>query len=198
MHWGIEQHRYPSPEQRLIARRMSESGACLVLGHHPHVVQGMERIGGSAVAYSLGNFVLDDFVWRAGENGAAGDRVMSMKPVNRIGAVLEATIEGGRVAKMAMAPTLLPHGGTVIPAATATNRRTFRRLNRRLGLPFYTPLWHLHAAGKEWELRIRPNLAPSGLFRKLRGLRLRHLREIGGLLRRSARVVAGRATNPYE
>jgi len=37
-------------------------GAKLIIGHHPHVVQGIEIINGGFVAYSLGNFIFDSFL----------------------------------------------------------------------------------------------------------------------------------------
>jgi poly-gamma-glutamate synthesis protein (capsule biosynthesis protein) len=56
-HWGIEHARHPRPGERELARLAVDSGADLVLGHHPHVLQGVERYRGAVIAYSLGNFV---------------------------------------------------------------------------------------------------------------------------------------------
>lgn len=56
LHWGIEYVRYPSPAQVTLGRELIAEGANLVLGHHPHVVQGIERVGSSLIAYSLGSF----------------------------------------------------------------------------------------------------------------------------------------------
>jgi len=56
LHWGVEYVRYPSPAQVKLARELIAEGTGLVLGHHPHVVQGLERIGSSLVMYSLGSF----------------------------------------------------------------------------------------------------------------------------------------------
>jgi poly-gamma-glutamate synthesis protein (capsule biosynthesis protein) len=56
LHWGIENVFYPSPDQVRLARKLIDAGAVLVLGHHPHVVQGIERYKGGLIAYSLGNF----------------------------------------------------------------------------------------------------------------------------------------------
>ncbi|MEN6337234.1 MAG: CapA family protein [Phycisphaerales bacterium] len=56
LHWGIEYVRYPSPSQVALARELVAEGTHLVLGHHPHVVQGFERIGSSLILYSLGSF----------------------------------------------------------------------------------------------------------------------------------------------
>jgi len=58
-HWGTEYMDYPSAEQKVVAASFATAGATLVLGHHPHVVQGVERRNGALVAYSLGNFIFD-------------------------------------------------------------------------------------------------------------------------------------------
>jgi len=57
LHWGREYFRYPEPEQRTLAQAFAEAGADLIVGIHPHVVQGSERFGDTPVYYSLGNFV---------------------------------------------------------------------------------------------------------------------------------------------
>jgi len=59
IHWGVEYTLTPSDEQRLIARRAIDAGAALVVGSHPHWVQGMEVYRGKPIVYSLGNFVFD-------------------------------------------------------------------------------------------------------------------------------------------
>lgn len=55
-HWGIEYDYYPSGNQKSIARYAISEGADLVLGHHPHVLQGVEKYKGRYIVYSLGNF----------------------------------------------------------------------------------------------------------------------------------------------
>jgi poly-gamma-glutamate capsule biosynthesis protein CapA/YwtB (metallophosphatase superfamily) len=56
-HWGIELATSPNSEQRNLAHLAVDNGADLVLGHHPHVVQGFEMYKNRLIAYSLGNFV---------------------------------------------------------------------------------------------------------------------------------------------
>lgn len=56
LHWGFELVQYPSPWQQRFARQLIECGAHLVIGHHPHVIQGIERFKNGLIAYSLGNF----------------------------------------------------------------------------------------------------------------------------------------------
>ncbi|HDG97269.1 MAG TPA: CapA family protein [Desulfobacterales bacterium] len=60
LHFGYENVEYPPPECRKQARKAIEFGADLILGHHPHVIQGMEAYKRGFIAYSLGNFVFDN------------------------------------------------------------------------------------------------------------------------------------------
>ena len=56
-HWGREGSKGPDAYQLALAKAAVDSGAAAVLGSHPHVLHGMERLGPAAVFYSLGNFV---------------------------------------------------------------------------------------------------------------------------------------------
>jgi poly-gamma-glutamate synthesis protein (capsule biosynthesis protein) len=55
-HWGKEGHNTPLPVQRSIAHKAIDAGADVIIGHHPHVLQGIERYGKGIIFYSLGNF----------------------------------------------------------------------------------------------------------------------------------------------
>lgn len=55
-HWGVEGSYYPDDEQVLLAHHAIDSGADFVLGHHPHVIQGIENYNGRFIVYSMGNF----------------------------------------------------------------------------------------------------------------------------------------------
>lgn len=55
-HWGREGQYYPTATQRNIGRFTVDMGAHLVLGAHPHVIQGIEVYNGVNIVYSLGNF----------------------------------------------------------------------------------------------------------------------------------------------
>lgn len=56
LHWGIENVFYPSPKQIDLAHKLIDNGATIILGHHPHVIRGIERYKKGLIAYSLGNF----------------------------------------------------------------------------------------------------------------------------------------------
>ena len=55
-HWGQEKENVPSDVQVELAHTAVDNGADLVLGHHPHVLQGIEEYKGKNIVYSLGNF----------------------------------------------------------------------------------------------------------------------------------------------
>ncbi|MEL7035452.1 MAG: CapA family protein [Cyanobacteria bacterium J06592_8] len=56
-HWGVELAQYPGDWQIELARFTIDQGADLVVGHHPHVLQGAEIYKGRPIVYSLGNFI---------------------------------------------------------------------------------------------------------------------------------------------
>lgn len=58
-HWGTEYTAYPSFYQKELAHKAIESGADLVIGDHPHWIQGIEFYQGRPIFYSVGNFVFD-------------------------------------------------------------------------------------------------------------------------------------------
>ena len=59
VHWGIERENVPQEYQRQLAREYIDAGADLVVGAHPHVLQGIEYYNGKPIAYSLGNYIFN-------------------------------------------------------------------------------------------------------------------------------------------
>ncbi len=59
LHWGDEHQHIPTEFQRTLGRAAIDAGATAVLGHHPHVLQSVERYSGGLIAYSLGNLIFD-------------------------------------------------------------------------------------------------------------------------------------------
>jgi poly-gamma-glutamate synthesis protein (capsule biosynthesis protein) len=55
-HWGTEKASTPRSYQVAAARRAIDAGADVVIGHHPHVLQGIERYKNGVIFYSIGNF----------------------------------------------------------------------------------------------------------------------------------------------
>lgn len=64
VHWGIERNETPEDYQRTLAKGYIDAGADLIVGCHPHVLQGFEFYKGVPIVYSLGNYLFGN---RTGE-----------------------------------------------------------------------------------------------------------------------------------
>lgn len=64
VHWGIERAEHPEEYQKTMGRQYIDAGADLVIGSHPHVLQGIEYYKGKPIVYSLGNFVFGSSIPR--------------------------------------------------------------------------------------------------------------------------------------
>ncbi len=84
-HFGAEYQTEPNARQRELARLAIDHGAKLVIGTHPHVVQPVERYRDGVIAYSLGNFIFDQFFSTATMRGLA------LTVIWRDGAIAEVT-----------------------------------------------------------------------------------------------------------
>ncbi len=130
IHWGKEKSHELRAYQRPHARRAIEAGAALVIGHHPHVAQGIERIGNGVACYSIGDGVFggsprrsaDSLVLRAGFGamGLAHVEVMALHTnLHKIGYV--PAIRAGEDAKptLTMVKTLSAALGTTLMETTS-------------------------------------------------------------------------------
>lgn len=64
-HWGREGTTELRPYQKSLGRAAIDEGAAAVIGHHPHVLQGIERYKDGIILYSLGNFVFGSYSYKA-------------------------------------------------------------------------------------------------------------------------------------
>ncbi|MFH1226152.1 MAG: CapA family protein [bacterium] len=75
IHWGAEYVHNFNSAQQTTARLFIDSGADLVVGHHPHVVQGIEIYNNRPIFYSLGNFIFDQYFSVDTQRGLAVEAV---------------------------------------------------------------------------------------------------------------------------
>jgi hypothetical protein len=62
IHWGLHLMPYVLADyEHVVAHAVIDAGADLILGHHPHLLKGIEIYKGKAIFYSLGNFVFDQY-----------------------------------------------------------------------------------------------------------------------------------------
>lgn len=84
VHAGVEMVDVPIPEWRERYRVLIDCGADIIIGHHPHIVQGMEYHRGKPIFYSLGNFYFDGIANTATWN---------------TGAILQLEVEDGQLSR---------------------------------------------------------------------------------------------------
>jgi len=199
IHWGLEQYSYPSPAQRQLARRLVAVGADVILGHHPHVLQGVEYVGAALIVYSLGNFVFNEFEWAyVLPDGTTSRQAASLSLENRQGliATLDWTGAGRPVATTTYIK--IARSGQVRVDLDPTRELEMQIMSAGMLRRSYQFWWHWYALRCEWSLRLGRQISFRRLFTNLHQLRPRHLVSLWGSFRRSFRVASGKTTNPYE
>lgn len=93
MHAGAEYSSKPHPSQVAFAHAAIDAGAQVVVGHHPHWTQPVERYNGGLIFYSLGNFIFDQ----------------SQSARARAGMVVKLHIRGQRLLSAELQPTTIQH-----------------------------------------------------------------------------------------
>jgi 2',3'-cyclic-nucleotide 2'-phosphodiesterase (5'-nucleotidase family) len=61
MHWGDEEIKYPKRTDVDKSRMFIDAGADIIIGHHAHVIQTVEKHNGKNIFYGIGNFIFPDF-----------------------------------------------------------------------------------------------------------------------------------------
>jgi poly-gamma-glutamate synthesis protein (capsule biosynthesis protein) len=119
VHGGVEWSTTPGAEQKESYRALIRAGADLVIGSHPHVLQGLEAVDGRLIAYSLGNFLFPGM-----EGTVGGERSV----------ILQVGTYGRRIVSLRFAAVRL-QGGAVRRDAEGTSLSQLRLLTRRLNEP---------------------------------------------------------------
>lgn len=165
LHWGRERFTIPSPAQIEQARALIDAGASVVLGHHPHVVQGMELHRGRPIAYSLGNFVASEVPFSDGDRVTWGRR-------GRTGCVLMVDLARGRVGGIRQVATY-DDGRCIHLDESASGRSLIAKTNRALERGVTPRRFRRHAL---WVEAVKPALSCLR-WSKLKTLRLRKLKK---------------------
>lgn len=196
LHWGIEMSNYPTPQDRELAACILDEGADLILGHHPHVIQGVEKMGSGYVAYSMGNFVFDVHAGKVRHNFDPWDL--------RAGYMVEAVLRKHGITDLSTVPTFLSEHG-VGAVASEPERQRIGALLHDVSADIETgsrDVWS-HAGTRivGHKLKVMRGLlrdaGPLFLIRELSHIRLRHVRMLMGFIasrigRRGSREGDGR------
>jgi poly-gamma-glutamate synthesis protein (capsule biosynthesis protein) len=131
LHADLEFSRYPAPGRVRLSRALIEQGADLVVQHHPHVCQGIERYSDGLIAYSLGNFVF----------AVAGDPYQERFAATGWGMILYVDVEWQGPKKLLswrVQPVTLDHDGRPSRSSAADAARqvaVIQEVSERLGDP---------------------------------------------------------------
>ncbi len=125
-HWNYEYVDHPAPASRKLARGLIDAGADLVVGAHPHVLQGMETYRGKHIFYSLGNFVFPDRPDPRAQQSAI--LTVEVKPDRSCAFELTPVHSNSRGARLATGDERLETLGRIEAlSATLADREGFRR-----------------------------------------------------------------------
>jgi hypothetical protein len=117
VHGGEEWNAKPTEEQKRLYRGLVAAGADLVIGSHPHALQGMQAVDGKLIAYSLGNFLFPG---------------MEDTPGGEDSVILRLGVYRGKVRYVMPVPVRL-RGVTVNTAGDSSALRLLRARSRALG-----------------------------------------------------------------
>ncbi len=132
MHTGIELSPYPEPYFVRLAHQLVDAGATVVVGHHPHVPQGVERYGRGLIAYSLGDFLFDP------PAGSVEHLTTRQRQLNALHPILETEVRDGAVKDFCLHWLTRRDDGWYVPAEGQSSLdvpREFHALCAVLGDP---------------------------------------------------------------
>lgn len=147
-HCGLEYVPYPPPYVVSAFRQVADAGADCVIGHHPHVPQGIEWRDGRPIAYSLGNFVFyqeTSLLYR------------------KTGFCVRLGLKGARVAGMDLLPYRITPAG--LRTLDAREDRSFRGEIARVSRPFKAARGPAHA----WDAYVA-HYGAAGFLAEVNGI----------------------------
>jgi hypothetical protein len=170
LHWGQEFTHYPTPEQVQIARRIIDSGANIVLGHHSHVLQGIERYKEGIIVYNLGSLMM---------SGPSGEYRYKLQDNNRESAILTFTITKDGIADMAITTTWLDHG--LLPTICVGEKQgeimnKLDLLSKNVSSNDYPEFWREMALRDRFKSPLKAWLGRGNFLRRIGNLRPGDLR----------------------
>ena len=156
LHWGTEHYLYPSTEQISMGHAIVDAGASVVIGHHPHVVQGYERYKNGLIFYSLGNFVFDDLYWEGRTcSGIPFVVDLPLSPLNEESVAIELLFaHNGSIDFRYRRFKISMDTFEIVETSDEECLSSFQKLSRKFGRSGYSLLYRFYALGKESKIII--------------------------------------------
>jgi hypothetical protein len=112
MHWGGQGSHLIMPRQRQLARVAVEAGSDVIVGMHPHVLQGIEYIGRVPVLYSIGNFAF-----------------ASKRPASQESVLVKLKFGSERLEEVGLVPVVISSCGVPTPAGQEQGKEILGHLD---------------------------------------------------------------------
>lgn len=134
VHSGQEHIHMPSSDDVKFARHLASRFDYVYYGHHPHVIQGYEKVEKSAIFYSLGNFIFDD-VYTSKDKEKP---LIALSESNKTGGIGEIEINNGVIKKSYITPIYLGENKMLVGDEVQTaNQRKYDAYLRKAGSKEY-------------------------------------------------------------
>lgn len=148
LHWGHQDFFYPSSEQIEIAHKIIDFGCDVIIGHHPHVVQGVEKYNKGIIAYSLGNFFFPDFYCEPSV-------IRRWPEESKHSFILECTFSEGNIKNYKIIPCVMNNEFQVIEEKEVKFHEKVKRLSSDLEKKDYNKFWEFYENRRNRELMRR-------------------------------------------
>ncbi|AFL75884.1 CapA family protein [Thiocystis violascens] len=192
LHWGLEYSPLPTPEQVQLAHAAVDAGVGLILGHHSHMIQGIETYRGAVIAYSLGNCTDSDVDWQGPTRGFEA----RMTQTDREGLALTVELGAEGVRLVARHPLWLNDAGQPEPATGARAEAILAQLDQRsqaLDDPDLTRHWENALVAKRVLGPLQYWWSQGSLWDKIRRFRLSQFKTLYLLVATFVRIRLSRS-----
>ena len=188
LHWGKEYIHYPPPPNLDLSRQIVDWGARSIIGHHPHVIQGVVEWNGAVICYSLGNFLFPDYA----------EQQLAFTAESRESLMLTFEVSAEKVGIERIVPVKMGADCALQRLEEGAEAGLLNRLDEyssRLQSPRYDQFWAAQVRG--YEMRrlgrvLRTEVLDTGWrggLARLSSLGIKNFRSIGRSLRE---IVVGR------
>jgi poly-gamma-glutamate synthesis protein (capsule biosynthesis protein) len=188
LHWGKEYLHFPPPSHLDLARDIVDWGARIIVGHHPHAIQGIEEWKDGVICYSLGNFLFPDYE----------DQRLAFDTASRESLLLTFEVSPGKARIEHIIPVIMTDDCVVQEIRGSSKQDVLDRLDaysRQLHAERYDRFWAAQVRGHEIRrLRrvLRTEVFDAGWRGGLARLSSLGLKNIKSIRRSLSEIVAGR------
>jgi poly-gamma-glutamate synthesis protein (capsule biosynthesis protein) len=175
LHWGHEYYDYPSPQQVELAHKIVEAGVDILIGHHPHVIQGFERYKRSIIFYSLGNSFFPDFYDKNGN-------LHNWPPESCVSLVVECGLDVSGIVSVNIIPVFMDDDYQIRTLSVNERGKLLYKIeqrSRKTMNSYYSRFWCRY--DKEMQIALSKESVHNRL-RKIKDIRITNLpRKLGVL-----------------